>query len=373
MESTFPFGFSGSLSFYLSLYVLTLVLHAFFMTYVLAGSLYLAWTTIFPGATDHPRGQQPLALILKDWMPFVLSAAITAGVAPLLFVQVLYRQQFYTANLLLGLRWLLVVPVLIIAFYLLYVWKSQFVARWSVASRVILAAGVAGCFVFVAFCWTANHLLALNQQSWASAYGGGSVVSSVSSLLARLATWIAGAFPTMSILAGWQLWHFRSRSGNQEAAEQEAAAKGTRHLCLVSLAGLAFAVGSAVVYAAMLDKPLQDAVLGSAGRVWLVATAAGVVLQAVCWVMVLKRKQLTTLSLAMISVAGVIALIGTASLREVMRLAQSSLETVTENARLAEAVGGLGLFLGSSVIAGLLITGCVLVTRWGRKPGSEAA
>ena len=43
----------------------------------------------------------PLAAPLRDWLPFVLSAAITAGIAPLLFVQILYQRAFYTANLLL--------------------------------------------------------------------------------------------------------------------------------------------------------------------------------------------------------------------------------------------------------------------------------
>ena len=127
MDATFPFGFDPPLAFYLTLYVLTLVLCAFFMTYVLAGSLYVAWATVFPGQQRVLRCQQPLARVLREWIPFVLSGAITAGVAPLLFVQIIYREQFYTANLLLGWRWLVVVPVLIVAFYLLYVLKSKMV------------------------------------------------------------------------------------------------------------------------------------------------------------------------------------------------------------------------------------------------------
>ena len=133
MDRMFPFGFESHLSFYLVVYVLTLVVHVFLMAYVLAGSLWLAWATLFPGTDLIPRTKQPLARILRDWMPFALSGAITAGVAPLLFVQILYRQQFYTANLLLGWRWMVVIPVLVIAFYLLYVVKSKVVSRMVAA------------------------------------------------------------------------------------------------------------------------------------------------------------------------------------------------------------------------------------------------
>jgi hypothetical protein len=77
----FPFGFESHLSFYLVVYVLTLVVHVLLMAYVLAGSLWLSWVTLFPGNDSIPRTKQPLSRILRDWMPFALSGAITAGVA----------------------------------------------------------------------------------------------------------------------------------------------------------------------------------------------------------------------------------------------------------------------------------------------------
>src|SRR5665213_3159326 len=120
MNELFPFGLPWPTVFYLTLYLLTFILHQAFMHYVLAGSMYVAWATIWPGRGPVPLTEQPLAAVLRDWMPFLLSAAITAGVAPLLFIQIVYQHQFYTANLLLWWRWMIVVPVLIIAFYLLY-------------------------------------------------------------------------------------------------------------------------------------------------------------------------------------------------------------------------------------------------------------
>ena len=99
MDSMFPFGFPGPTAFYLTLLVLTFALSQALMHYVLAGCLYVAWATMWPGKGGVPRDQQPLAATLRDWMPFLLGAAITAGVAPLLFIQIVYQRQFYTANL----------------------------------------------------------------------------------------------------------------------------------------------------------------------------------------------------------------------------------------------------------------------------------
>ena len=131
MESVFPFGFPSPTAFYLTLYVLTFALHHAFMHYVAAGSMYISWATIIRGPRGAASSSPAIADLIRDWMPFSLSAAITAGVAPLLFVQIVYPRHFYTANLLLSWRWMIVVPVLIVSFYLLYVIKSSMLVNWS--------------------------------------------------------------------------------------------------------------------------------------------------------------------------------------------------------------------------------------------------
>ncbi|HEY2760898.1 MAG TPA: hypothetical protein VGI75_09145, partial [Pirellulales bacterium] len=95
MDQVFPFGLPWPTELYTTLYVLTFALHQALMHYVLAGSLYVAWTLAFPGTGAISRSQRPIAAALRDWMPFALGAAITAGVAPLLFVQILYQREFY--------------------------------------------------------------------------------------------------------------------------------------------------------------------------------------------------------------------------------------------------------------------------------------
>lgn len=357
MDTTFPFHLDASLSFYLIVYILTLVLHAMFMTYVLAGSAYLAWTSVFPGTTDSDRGQTPLACLLRDWMPFLLSAAITAGVAPLLFVQIIYRQQFYTANLLLGWRWMMVVPVLIVGFYLLYVLKSKQVSRWSMPLRAGVATGVAGSFLFVAFCWTTNHLLGIDHSRWPQVFASGAVgVSAVSGL--RLLTWVTGAFPSMCALVVWQLARHIRHSPDTGTGQSD-----VRGLARMAIGGLILATLFGVGYVATLDAAIRQQLLGSAGRLWVLAVVTGVICQAGAWLRQLQTGQLSVWIQVLLFTANLLTLLGVACLRELIRLSQVDISAVTTNTRAATEVGGFGLFVLFAVFNLLLMGFCIRLVR----------
>src|SRR5690606_13473055 len=120
-DTIFPFAYPWQTAFYLTVYMLTLALHVVPMNCVLAGSMVLFGATV---NTRRKNGNQAngnaasgalyFSDWLRDWMPFLLGVAITAGVAPLLFVQILYQKNFYTANLLLFNRWMAILPVLIV-------------------------------------------------------------------------------------------------------------------------------------------------------------------------------------------------------------------------------------------------------------------
>jgi len=368
MDRMFPFGFDSHLAFYLVVYVLTLVVHVFLMAYVLAGSLWLSWATLFPGADATPRAKQPLARILRDWMPFALSGAITAGVAPLLFVQILYRQQFYTANLLLGWRWMVVIPVLVMAFYLLYVVKSNAVGRMSLPVRLGLSVSIAACFLFVAFCWTANHLLSLDATVWPEAYGSGVAVKSGFALPLRLLTWIIGTFPVMSILASWQLRGMRSRTAASDPTVSESHWTALfnfehRRLGTVSVAGLALASVCAAGYGATLPPSVRALLIGNTGLPWILVVIAGVLFQIAGWLFQFRRPCICNRWLSAISLAATITLIGVASLREIIRLTLVNLDQVTVATKAAAGVGGFELFVVFTILNVGLIVWCICLVQ----------
>ena len=83
MDTPFPFGLPLPTAFYLTVYVLTLMIHVVFMNYVHAGPGYLAVAYLRSGG----RPLRETATVVKELTPFMLSEAITAGVAPHLFAQ----------------------------------------------------------------------------------------------------------------------------------------------------------------------------------------------------------------------------------------------------------------------------------------------
>jgi hypothetical protein len=94
---------------YLALLIVTFAMHAALIGFVLGGA---AWATV----RALRGGDDPVAAAARDWLPFGLGAAITAGIAPLLMIQVLYQHRMYTATLLLSHRFMAIVPVLIAGF-----------------------------------------------------------------------------------------------------------------------------------------------------------------------------------------------------------------------------------------------------------------
>jgi len=359
MESVFPIGFPLPTAFYLTLYVLTFAVHHAFMHYVAAGSLYLSYATIFgvrKGSEDSPGAIEPL---IRDWMPFLLSAAITAGVAPLLFVQIVYPRHFYTANLLLSWRWMLLVPVLIAAFYLLYLIKSSMLAKRSWLVNALVVAGTSGCFLFVGFCWTANHLLANNEGQWPDVYASNAIPLPAMAILLRTLVWVGGSFATLATILGWQL-HFTQQDRSDDATSGD-----VRRLALMSIGGLSVAAIAALAYVFVLDETERGRVLGAFAVPYLVVAIGGVMGQIRLWVMLYRHSQLSAGWLSMVSLCCALTLVATSVLRESIRL--SAIDVSQLYARHADAaeIEGLWLFLAFAVINAGLIAQCIRLVRRG--------
>lgn len=366
MDTLFPFGLPYPTAFYLMLYVLTFALHQAFMHYVLAGSLYVAWATLFPGRAPVPRTEQPLAATLRDWMPFLLSAAITAGVAPLLFIQIVYQRHFYTANLLLWWRWMIVVPVLIAAFYLLYLLKSSLLAKWPYTARAAVALVTAGCFVFVGFCWTANHLLSLHEADWPQVYATGELPLVASAVVLRMLVWLGGSFSTMAVLVGWQLL-FRPRTKLDPDAADE-----VRTLTGLACGGLTLALTAGALILLQSDETTRRLVLGSFALPYVLLTVGGVIVLFIGWTLPWRAGRWSRLDLTIASAGCVVSLLGVSVVREALRVRAIDLSRLAERHAAATHVGGFAVFVVSTVLVTGLIVACIrIVGRGGTEKVSD--
>ena len=260
----FPFDAPAGSTIYLVLLVVTFALHQALVGFVLTGSAYVLGRAL-------RGGDDALAAASRDWLPFALGAAITAGVAPLLMVQVLYQPRFYTANLLLFHRWMAIVPALIVGFYLLYLGKSRRAQAWGRPARIAIAAVTWACFVFVAWSWIENHALSLRRDpaDWVAHYRSGALAHSEAALVPRLILWLGVA------AASW------SAAVLGLAADPSPAER--RRVAAIALAGLAAAAAGAVLVARATDPARTVFELGAA-RPWLTAAAAAAALTACTWI-----------------------------------------------------------------------------------------
>ena len=101
---------------------------------------------------------------LPSWM----AATISLGVAPLLFVQALYGQALYTSSVLMAWPWLLLLSLLVIAYYALYLAAFRIKGDASGAGSFIALAGI--LVVVITFLLTSNLTLMLTPERWAAIY-----------------------------------------------------------------------------------------------------------------------------------------------------------------------------------------------------------
>jgi hypothetical protein len=146
---------------------LTFLLHLVAMNVVLGGSLLALGFRFSRRAEDAAHRAAFTALFAKA-LPVAVAATVTLGVAPLLFVQVLYGRLFFTSSILMAWLWLAVVPLVILAYsgaYLL-AFRGEGMgprARW-------VAALVALLFAAVAFLYVSNVTRALRPDTFAEAW-----------------------------------------------------------------------------------------------------------------------------------------------------------------------------------------------------------
>jgi len=293
--------FDGDRGGVLALFVATLALHAVFASYVVAGTAYVL------------ARKNAIADEVRTRLPFMLGCGITAGVAPLLFVQLLHQKRFYTANLLLGPRWLAVVPALIAGFYGLYLAKSS--ERWR---RIALVASLA-CFAFVAWSWSELHELMSADPEWAAIYGAGERFYADAQLAPRLVV-LAGAMATQ--FAAVAAWSTTERRGLAAIA---VAGRGVSLLGALWLWHAGFAV----------DGP---------ARGWLYLLGGAAAIDTAAWLVVPRRDR----ALHVATGAGAAALLAAVVVREAPRVALIEPDHGPSGGVLAFAIA---LVLGAAAIA----------------------
>ena len=143
----------------------TFFLHIVAMNFVLGGGV-LALVSKWRSKHDERSGRMFLDIAKK--LPVLLPATITLGIAPLLFVQVLYGQFFYTSSILMAWPWFLVLVFLTTAYYGFYYVSSRGGRPSGRAGGVMLLSVI---LVFLIGLLFSNNLtLSQTPSRWAGKY-----------------------------------------------------------------------------------------------------------------------------------------------------------------------------------------------------------
>lgn len=250
-----------------ALLVATFALHIIFMN-LSVGSAIIAFFGRLTGR------QTDLAHELGHRTPTFLALTINFGVAPLLFVQVLYGQFLYTSSVLMAGWWLSAIIAVIIGYYGLYVHDAKFDAAPGV-SRLALAVSL--CFLlYTGFLLSNNMTLMLRPEAWTAYMGNprGSLLNlSDPTLWPRYAHMLLAA-PAVAGLYAALLGQKKRRADWVD----HGLAWFTRITMLQILVGgwLLMALPKPVMLSFMGQSPLATALLGISVLLGLAALMAGV-------------------------------------------------------------------------------------------------
>jgi hypothetical protein len=107
---------------------------------------------------------------LSAKLPVLIALGINLGVAPLLFLQVVYGNLYYSSSVLMAVWWIVIIPVLIAAYYGLYIYaeKAESLRRLSMFSLIMSA----GLILYVAFVQVSNNSLMERPDTWGAYFNG---------------------------------------------------------------------------------------------------------------------------------------------------------------------------------------------------------
>lgn len=151
------------------LLVVSFLAHIVFVNLMVGGSITTLWAEI-KGLKN--KEYDTLAKEIASTITVNKSMAVVLGVAPLLSINALYTIYFYTANSLTGIMWILIIPLVVIAFLLTYLHKYAWDAMKNMKYlHIAIMALAVLIFLFIPLIFLVNINLMLFPEKWTTIHG----------------------------------------------------------------------------------------------------------------------------------------------------------------------------------------------------------
>lgn len=221
-----PVAFPAPLWLLKTMLVLGFFSHVIPMNVTLTGGL-VSGAYLFSGMGRGGDRAARLGRALSYTLPVFVSLAITQGVLPLLFIQLVYGPLFYTSSILIAVPWIMVLVYLITGYYAYYVFKYRNKQLGSRAPWVLFAASI--FFLAIAFTFVNNITLMMTPEKWPAIVNGGGVDGlylnwSEPQLVPRYLHFLLAAFAVTALaIGGFGLyWHRNEPEYGQWVIQQGA-------------------------------------------------------------------------------------------------------------------------------------------------------
>ncbi len=138
-------------------------LHLIPMNFIWTGSL-LSGVFLMISGNNRDSKLFRLGDAIAKSLPVFLSFAITQGIVPLLFLQLVYGPLYYSSAIIMAVPWLSVIFLLLIAYYALYVYKlkSSVLGAWG--PWILISCFL--LFSLIGFIFSNNMTLMLRPDVW---------------------------------------------------------------------------------------------------------------------------------------------------------------------------------------------------------------
>ena len=153
---------------------LLFLLHIILVNAVLGGALIILFKRII-GKDDENITNWQLPVAKK--FPVMVALGINMGIPPLLFLQVIYGHLFYSSSVLMAVYWIIIIPLLILAYYGTYIHIGKF-AKSPVFSKVSLLIAVI-FILYIGFMLVNNNTLMEQPEKWTAYFEnrGGTILN----------------------------------------------------------------------------------------------------------------------------------------------------------------------------------------------------
>jgi len=197
--------------------IFTFMIHILFVNVVIGGSLIMLFSRLT--RKDEPLDQS-LNGSIAGKIPTTFALAINFGVAPLLFIQVLYGHFIYSSSIFMAVFWIMIIPLLIIAYYGAYVHVKKYSASktLSMAALIVMSAIV----LYIAFAFTNNMTLMLQPEKWSAYFANrsGTILNlNDATFLPRYLHFIVASVAVAGLFMSI-VWHIRGKKGMKGVEEK---------------------------------------------------------------------------------------------------------------------------------------------------------